>query len=263
MPTPKTKRTTVPSAVEEPRAKSTPKKGTYPNPAYGLTLIILLLTTALVIGGMSVFWKDSILRQARKEMDARYMKLVQEMKGQAVATEEKTVADSHPLPTWEESGPLNSDPANTTVEYSNPEKGLASIDLPYNEAWGNASLTVMPFAINDTGDRVFFGPYIQVVGISREMKLDFIPVRSSSVAMKAAAQEANINSSDGGAAPILRIFPSVTYVKFITQASVEGGAGKEAVVEVIGTKANYRLSSHDINDLPELERIARTIQFAK
>jgi hypothetical protein len=260
MPTPKTKRTTVPSAVETPRAKSTPK-GTYPNPAYGLTLVILLLTAALLIGGMGVFWKDSILRQARKEMDVRYMQLVQELKGQTGAAEEKNIPDSHPLPKLEDGGPLNSDPANTTVEYSNPEKGLASIDLPYNENWGNASLAVAPY--DQESNSVSFGPLYTYSAhptgqptLGRTMNLYIIEPRSSSASMRAAASG---TQEKGSVAPILRVFPNVTYVKYCIANELNAGC----YVEVIGQKANYRLSSPLSSNLPDLERIARTIQFAK
>lgn len=225
-----------------------------PNPAYGLPLILLLLVTALMVGGMFTFWRASILDDARREMDARYEKLMTELQTQPIPT---AASGTTPQPPAEDPGPINSDTANTTVEYKNIEKGLASISLPYNELWGNNLFKVAPF--DETPDGVVgFGPHQPFVVPQRLASLTFLPARTSAAAMRAAS--AQVLNGDGSE-PILRIFPSVTYVKYSV-----GELPTQDIVEVIGIKANYRLTSYvsSFGDrMAELERIARSIKFAK
>jgi hypothetical protein len=153
---------------------------------------------------------------------------------------------------------FNTDPANTTVHYSNPGKGI-SFDVPYNTNWGSKKFKIDPYW--EYNDQITFGSIggFEACMWVRSNILHFRPQLSAEEVVN------NIKKSDPPelipVPPTTIKLNGLTVIKYATS-----GLCSYPAFQVIGEKYNYEFvtgCSVDIeSDFKYLENIVNTIQIA-
>jgi len=140
-------------------------------------------------------------------------------------------------------------------EFVNYEGYEMSVDLPYNEKWGNEKFSVLPFEVGN--DEVVFGKLIQLNDCrwAREYVLEIIDKRSVTK-----AQDAYYN--DGISQDMMKTYRLSGYTIIRT---VNFGSCDQLAYEVIGPKYNYvfkAVCSSDIEaDTEILESAVNSLTF--
>lgn len=143
---------------------------------------------------------------------------------------------------------FGTDEPTENFTYINPVRGL-SVTLPYNPNWGSISYALPPYYLYDEVSELRFGPLEigEGGGYGRRYTLAFRPVRDAQTVAREA--EAQIRS-----VIINREIPA-EYLPEITQAGevtivhwITDGLCITPMIEVIGEKFNYTLSSCPVDD---------------
>jgi hypothetical protein len=159
---------------------------------------------------------------------------------------------------------LNTDPANTTVVYSNPDKKI-SFTVPYNNQWGYTNAPVSPYSEragdSDSLGYVLFGPPtsgdVEGLGTSCDpiqfYSLSFLPSRSADIAVR------TIESRGTEVVPNTKVVTinGLTVVEF-----TDAGLCSYPTLEVVGQQYNYS-GGDETEEWKYLENIVKSVQLTK
>lgn len=152
---------------------------------------------------------------------------------------------------------FNTDPANTYVNYRNQDKGL-SIEMPFNQKWGNDQYRIDPYEVVAENQRVHFSYVMPLEGCSwyRPEYLTFLPQKSLTESIQ------EIESEFEGDC---RVTTQVIVINEMDVIKYEPPCGMAYFVyyRVIGEKFNYELFSsfNQPERVTELENMIKTIKF--
>ena len=108
-----------------------------------------ILVVAIIVSGATVYYAQE---QKHAEERAAMIAQIDELSSEVRQFQEVLKVNE----VVEECNDLNTDPANETVVYSNPEKGIA-VELPYNKQWGYGENIPDPYLELSKLDGILFG----------------------------------------------------------------------------------------------------------
>lgn len=186
-----------------------------------------------------------------------------------VPADESDVVTSAPFTYGADCPPMNTDPANTSVVYSNTEMGIR-FSIPYNEKWGSTAEHFPPYVNHQPTESfpygyVLFGPPISnfnpdptLCNPGRSYELTFLPARTANQTVRIVEGRGN------------EVVPNTT-VRTINGLTVveytDAGLCSYPTMEVIGTDYNYSFTTgcgtDEEGEWTYLEEIIKTVELTK
>lgn len=157
---------------------------------------------------------------------------------------------------------FNIDPANTTRNYSNEKFGI-SVDLPFNEKWGNEKFSVSPFEEVNKSDGSTFVNFGRILTLTMYEDCSSVG-RDYSLSFKDA------QPADAYLAELKKSADDLTKVQVIAINGLQvvkeevGGNGMYYQLAVMGPKYTYVFATSTFAgeyNLKELEQIITTVKF--
>lgn len=154
---------------------------------------------------------------------------------------------------------FNMDPPSTTKSYENPTRGI-SVDLPYNPNWGSKNYRLMPY--EEEGEYVWFGPMGQFEGGGWARPFWMLRFTEAKPAAEVAAE---LSGGDGyGPGGVEGEIVDINGFEVVQYQEI--GLGEYYVMEVVGSKYNYRFTGASFGDSnvdvwSELNKIINSIEL--
>jgi hypothetical protein len=149
---------------------------------------------------------------------------------------------------------FNFDDPDTTVRYTNKERGL-SFDVPFNEKWGNVKFKISPF--DEAKNSIVFGALgaFEAGAWGRTDYLIFKPARSAEQIMD------ELHATFGDESNPDWVPKKVTINRLDVVEYFDPGLCPGNMVEVVGKKYNYHLESCFVNDFKHYEELIKTFKL--
>jgi hypothetical protein len=247
-------------------------------------ILIVVILAFMVSGGILGYqwWvvKEEAKAPGIKRLENEEIMQPEDEKPKQIISKERLLLDQK---TWEGMSKgevhlpigyhFNLDPPNTTVLYSNPEKGIA-LFLPYNSAWGTEEFTVPPYYNTvylhffEETEGIAFGPVVGWHGgsLPRIFNMEFLPVKAAEEVIALVKEKSQSFPGFGieeGTITKSKI-NGLDVVRYVMGDEIQGII---YTIEVVGRKFNYHfwclcyMMDGEDEALNLLEDIIKTIQF--